>query len=195
MIKDGRAYTLGSENGLGDASDMITDGAIMGGTDTAGFMALVFQWIHERIAPASRTYTKHSSYGFKHIVENDIGHYVANNQFKDAMLLCGYQPVKPNETNWLFKIKFSEWSDSCEKLAKVLTKQQNMELEQFVYKNCPDIDVTLMDDRNNYCHYGYKDSFGSAIRWYKTADGNDVVVKISGLYKRFKRENNDGKRD
>ena len=105
MIKDGRAYTLKSENGLGDECDQITTGATMGGIDTAGFMSLVFGWIHYHISPATKTCTRYSSYSLKHMVENDIGYYITNNQFKDAMLLCGYQPVNANETNWLFKIK------------------------------------------------------------------------------------------
>lgn len=105
MIKNGRAYTLKEENGLGDECDQITTGATMGGIDTAGFMSLVFGWIHYHISPASRTDTRHSSYSLKHMVENDIGFYITNNQFKDAMLLCGYQPVDANKTNWLFKIK------------------------------------------------------------------------------------------
>lgn len=105
MIKNGRAYTLKSENGLGDECDQITAGATMGGIDTAGFMSLVFGWIHYHISPAGKTDTRHSSYALKHMVENDIGYYITNNQFKDAMLLCGYYPVNANETNWLFKIK------------------------------------------------------------------------------------------
>lgn len=105
MIKNGRAYTLKSENGLGDECDQITTGATMGGIDTAGFMSLVFGWIHYHISPASKTCTRYSSYSLKHMVENDIGFYITNNQFKDAMLLCGYQPVDANKTNWLFKIK------------------------------------------------------------------------------------------
>lgn len=105
MIKDGRAYTLKSENGLGNECDQITTGATMGGIDTAGFMSLVFGWIHYHISPSNKTLTRSSSYVLKHMVENDIGFYITNNQFKDAMLLCGYQPVNANETNWLFKIK------------------------------------------------------------------------------------------
>lgn len=105
MIKDGRAYTLKEENGLGDECDQITKGATMGGIDVAGFMSLVFGWIHYHISPASKTDTRHSSYSLKHMVENDIGFYITNNQFKDAMLLCGYQPVDANKTNWLFKIR------------------------------------------------------------------------------------------
>lgn len=105
MIKNGRAYTLKSENGLGDECDQITQGSTMGGIDIAGFMSLVFGWIHYHISPASKTDTRHSSYSLKHMVGNDIGFYITNNQFKDAMLLCGYQPVDANKTNWLFKIR------------------------------------------------------------------------------------------
>ena len=77
------------------------------GIDTAGFMSLVFGWIHDHIAPASKTCTRYSSYSLKHMVEDDIGYYITNNQFKDAMLLCGYQPVNANQANWLFRIKLN----------------------------------------------------------------------------------------
>lgn len=107
MIENGRAYTLKSENGLGDECDQITAGATLGGIDTAGFMSLVFGWIHDHIAPASKTCTRYSSYSLKHMVEDDIGYYITNNQFKDAMLLCGYQPVNANQANWLFRIRLN----------------------------------------------------------------------------------------
>ena len=38
------------------------------------------------------------------IFEKDTGLYLTNNEFKDAMLMCGYEPVNPNELNWNYCI-------------------------------------------------------------------------------------------
>lgn len=45
-----------------------------------------------------------SSYHLKHILERDTGIYLTNNQFKDAMLICGYGPIDANELNWCYCI-------------------------------------------------------------------------------------------
>lgn len=45
-----------------------------------------------------------TSYGLKHILEHDTGIYLTNNEFKDAMLICGYEPVNPQELNWTYCI-------------------------------------------------------------------------------------------
>ena len=169
MIQNGRAYTLKSENGLGDECDQITSGATMGGIDTAGFMSLVFGWIHDHISPASRTYTRSTSYGFKHMVENEIGHYITNNQFKDAMLLCGYQPVKPNETNWMFKIKVSLPSDSEWELEKKMGAKVVKQVEDWVEHANKDKPEVL----SNPCTY-------HSYKWYKSANENTLVVKSNG---------------
>lgn len=166
MIKNGRAYTLKSENGLGDECDQITKGATMGGIDTAGFMSLVFGWIHDHISPASRTYTRSTSYGFKHMVESEIGHYITNNQFKDAMLLCGYQPVKPNETNWMFKVKVSLPSDSEWELEKKMGAKVVKQVEDWVEDANKDKPEALF----NPCTY-------HSYKWYKSANENTLVVK------------------
>lgn len=169
MIKNGRAYTLKEENGLGDECDQITTGATMGGIDTAGFMSLVFGWIHDHISPASRTYTRSTSYGFKHMVENEIGHYITNNQFKDAMLLCGYQPVKPNETNWMFKIKVSLPSDSEWELEKKMGTKVVKQVEDWVEYANKDKSEVLFDP----CTY-------HSYKWYKSANESTLVVKSNG---------------
>ena len=172
MIRNGRAYTLKTENGLGDECAQITDGATMGCIDTAGFMSLVFGWIHDHISPANRTYTKSSSYGFKHMVENYTGHYITNNQFKDAMLLCGYHPVKADETNWLFKIKFPKMNEGLDKLQDILTPNQNEELRQWVKAQWPDVECELIDEeRHKYLFYPYV-----RVEWFKAANSNEIIV-------------------
>ena len=174
MIKNGRAYTLKEENGLGDECDQITTGATMGGIDTAGFMCLVFGWIHDHISPASRTYTRSTSYGFKHMVENEIGYYITNNQFKDAMLLCGYQPVNPNETNWMFKIKVSLPSDSeweLEKKMGIKVVKQVEDWVEYVNKDKPEV----LSDPCTYHSY----------KWYKSANESTLVIKSNGKTSRL----------
>lgn len=163
MIKNGRAYTLKSENGLGDECDQITAGATMGGIDTAGFMSLVFGWIHDHISPATRTYTRSTSYGFKHMVENDIDYYITNNQFKDAMLLCGYLPVKPNETNWMFKIKVSLPSESKIDLEKKIGKEKINDVIEWVESLGESI--------------SYWDTY---IKWFKCANEDCYVIRCLG---------------
>jgi len=169
MIRDGRAYTLKKENGLGDECTQITSGATMGGIDTAGFMSLVFGWIHDHISPATRTYTRSTSYGFKHMVEEDIGHYITNNQFKDAMLLCGYQPVDPNKTNWMFKVKVSLPSDS----ELELERKVGVKTARFVEKW-----VESVNEKRPVEPFGPSSFPG--YKWYKNANENVLVVKSNG---------------
>ena len=45
-----------------------------------------------------------TSYGLKHMLENDLGIYMTNNQFKDLMLECGFEPVKETDLNWNYHI-------------------------------------------------------------------------------------------
>ena len=40
-----------------------------------------------------------SDYHLKHILEHDTGIYLTNNQFKEAMRICGYEPVDASEPN------------------------------------------------------------------------------------------------
>lgn len=61
-------------------------------------------WIVENVRPRKTAMYSKTSYGLKHLMEYDNGLYVTNNQFKDAMLECGYEPVNPEELNWCFRI-------------------------------------------------------------------------------------------
>ena len=40
----------------------------------------------------------------KHMLERDTDIYMTNNQFKDAMLACGFLPVNERELNWHYCI-------------------------------------------------------------------------------------------
>ena len=94
MMKDGRPYT--NENGWED-SELITDlpGSIQ---------IIVSQWIDEAFVPIKSANKRYTSYGLKHLLERKTGIYLTNNQFKDAMLREGYEPVNPNDLNWTYRI-------------------------------------------------------------------------------------------
>ena len=89
MIKNNRPYSI--ENGYIDET-LITD------KDEAT-IAAVSEWIKNNIRPAKKILQGRTSYGMKHILEHDTGIYLTNNEFKDAMMLAGYNPVSPNELN------------------------------------------------------------------------------------------------
>ncbi len=95
MIKNGRPYT--NENGWEDDS-MLVD-------LSPERQRAVLAWIDDNVKPAHRTNTSQTSYGLKHLLEDDTGIYLTNNQFKDAMWEKGYKPVDPKALNWLYKIK------------------------------------------------------------------------------------------
>ena len=94
MIKDGRPYS--NENGYVD--DALITSRSQEEIDT------VCRWIDMNLFPRKTVLDSHTSYGIKHILERDTGIYLTNNEFKDAMLMCGYTPVNPNELNWCYCI-------------------------------------------------------------------------------------------
>lgn len=65
----------------------------------------VLAWIKESILPASYINPHRTSYGVKHILERETGIYLTNNQFKDAMLMCGFLPTNRQKINWEYRIK------------------------------------------------------------------------------------------
>ena len=92
MLKNGRPYSI--ENGYEDAA-LITD-------KPEEIQEIVFAWIHENLMPRKTILHGRTSYGIKHILEHDTKIYLTNNEFKDAMLQCGYEPVDPNMLNWVY---------------------------------------------------------------------------------------------
>lgn len=63
-------------------------------------------WIKGRFA-RRKTINNHTSYGYKHIFENDRnGFYISNEQFKGAMWEAGYIPTDKSSKNWSFYVKF-----------------------------------------------------------------------------------------
>lgn len=94
MIKNGRPYSI--ENGSIDAA-LITE-------HPQEEIDLVCAWINDDLIPRKTPNDSITSYGLKHILERDTKIYLTNNEFKDAMLMCGYEPVDPQELNWYYRI-------------------------------------------------------------------------------------------
>ena len=94
MIINGRPYS--NENGYID-NGLIT-------SHPQEEIDIVMNWIAENISPRKTSLYDHTSYGIKHLLERDVRIYLTNNEFKDAMLLAGYEPVNPNELNWRYCI-------------------------------------------------------------------------------------------
>ena len=79
--------------------------------DTRMFTDLSFEqqeilarWIAENIMSRKSVNNNYTSYGIKDIFEREKHFYISNNQFKDAMLLCGFLPVDETELNWRYCI-------------------------------------------------------------------------------------------
>ena len=94
MIREGRPYSI--ENGWEDKG-LITD-------RPKEEQEIALRWIAENIRPRKTPLHERSSYGIKHILQHDTGLYLTNNEFKDAMLLSGYEPIDPNALNWNYCI-------------------------------------------------------------------------------------------
>lgn len=65
------------------------------------------KWIGFNVIPAEKVLDGHTSYGMKHILESRTNIYMTNNQFKEAMLRCGFFPADAGELNWHFYIRKS----------------------------------------------------------------------------------------
>ena len=65
---------------------------------------VVYSWIKDNFIPRKTALRNRTSYGLKHIIQSKLGIYLTNNQFKDAMMKCGFNPVNPNSENWVFGI-------------------------------------------------------------------------------------------
>ena len=94
MMINGRPYS--NENGYVDY-DLIT-------CHPQEEIDAIMNWISNSIAPRNTPLGGHTSYGIKHLLERDTGIYLTNNEFKDAMLQAGYEPVDPNKLNWHYRI-------------------------------------------------------------------------------------------
>jgi hypothetical protein len=89
-IIDGRAWTINDEFTIVDIPSIELD--------------TVISWIKLNIIPNATPFYEVSSYDLAVALEKETGVYITNNQFKDAMLECGYYPADEGETNWNFCI-------------------------------------------------------------------------------------------
>lgn len=64
----------------------------------------VIAWIKANIFPGKTKWGERGSYKLKHDLQHDTKIYMTNNQFKEAMLVCGFRPVKVNELSWYYRI-------------------------------------------------------------------------------------------
>ena len=64
----------------------------------------VFAWIRQNLLYKPGKDVHSTSYGLKHILKSDTHIYLTNNQFKDAMLVCGFEPIKETELNWTYHL-------------------------------------------------------------------------------------------
>ena len=94
MIKEGRPYSI--ENGT-------TDDALITSKHIA-VTQVVGKWIKNNIEHADHVLEGRTSYGIKHLLQHDTGIYLTNNEFKDAMLLAGFEPVDPDALYWEYRI-------------------------------------------------------------------------------------------
>lgn len=68
---------------------------------------IAFHWLQYNVVPGNEPYTLSTSYGLKHTLKNRTNVYMTNNQFKEAMLLCGCFPVAVDKLNWTFLMRKS----------------------------------------------------------------------------------------
>ena len=65
---------------------------------------MALRWLRYNIIPTSTPLENRTSYGMKHVLQSRTNIYMTNNQFKEAMLRCGFFPVNTDELNWIFCI-------------------------------------------------------------------------------------------
>ena len=65
---------------------------------------IIMNWIAKNLQRRKTPNMFYSSYNYKHMLENETGIYITNNQMKDAMLQAGYEPVVINDLNWCYCI-------------------------------------------------------------------------------------------
>lgn len=64
----------------------------------------VLEWIRTGFTPRKTFLEERTDYGLKHILQRDTGIYLTSNQFKDAMLIAGFEPKDRGAFRWVFGI-------------------------------------------------------------------------------------------
>jgi predicted HTH transcriptional regulator len=116
ITKDGAKYYI---NKLRDAAMIRREGSTRMGyyevfnelDRPADFMNLddetrqrVITWCKKYFIQSDSYNHDNTSYGLKHVFEEDTGIYLTNGQFKGAMLLSGFKNEKNEQLNWYFNI-------------------------------------------------------------------------------------------
>ena len=101
-IKDGRPFSC-TETG-GDYG-LFTDLPV-------NEQKLCCEWVNKYCIPSATYHRYRTSYGMQHSLENCTGIYMTNNQFKDLMLIKGFEPKNPRCLNWSFKVRNKPLKDA-----------------------------------------------------------------------------------
>lgn len=64
----------------------------------------IVTWIQKAFTPIKTVNKRHSSYSLKHILQDNIGLYMTENQFKMAMILAGFEPSNYNDLSHTYRI-------------------------------------------------------------------------------------------
>ena len=109
--KDGHPYTYSgwrySINPYDDAIRYSDDYELISDLPEEYYNAAM-DTIKKWFVPANNSCLRHTSYGYKHWLEEEIKHYISNNQMKDAMLRLGFEVKDYRDLNWYFKVKPTE---------------------------------------------------------------------------------------
>ena len=103
VMQNGRPITVYSRLDVGGEhieSDLITD-------IDEKVQQNVFNWIKNNLILTDTPNKEYTSYTLKNKLERETGIYIGNNSFKDAMLMCGFNPVDAQDANWCFCISKS----------------------------------------------------------------------------------------
>lgn len=65
---------------------------------------IVLGWIKGNIVHRKSPNYNYTSYSIKHWIQGIFHIYLTNNQFKDAMLMCGFYPINEKALNWHYCI-------------------------------------------------------------------------------------------
>lgn len=61
-------------------------------------------WINSNFDSIKSINERHTSYGLKHLFENNGGFYISNGAFKGAMLESGFEAKDESALNWKFNV-------------------------------------------------------------------------------------------
>jgi hypothetical protein len=84
-------------------------------------------WIEHAIQTSTKVDDEYSSYGLKHEYERETNLYVSHAQFKGAMLVAGYLPIKKGEQSWHFMIQPAH--------AERNTSRHNQKIHEPIYRS------------------------------------------------------------